>query len=164
MLAANPESAEFQRAAATSYYRYAQWFSELNSERAKQLGEKSLAIRQKLAAAEPTDDRRKLDLLLPMGRFGDVAQAETVADTYMKGDAKDSEMMLQIAESLAQASIRTTTDEDAVRLKTKALDAIDAMRSLGHTDTVTLEKDIDLLPLNREIRFQMVLEQLRATQ
>jgi len=161
MLAANPESAEFQKAAGTSYYRYAQWFSELAPEKAKEMGERSLAIRKSLVEAEPTDDRRKLDLLLPMARFGDIAQTEAIADGYMMAEAKDSEMMFQIAECLAQASLRVANQEDAIRLKSKALDAIDAMLTLGHTDLVTLEKDIDLVPLHSEERFQKVLEKLQ---
>ncbi len=161
LLDANSESGEFQYAAATAYYRYAQWNTNSDPEKSQMYGQKALDIRKQMVAVEPNDDRRQIELLLPLGRYGDIEVAKAIAEKYLTSSNPDSEMLFTIAQSLSQASVRES-DEIASQSRKKAIEALQKSVSLGHTDFVTIENEIDFKPLKTMAEFTTLVNELKA--
>jgi eukaryotic-like serine/threonine-protein kinase len=161
LLAANNESAEFQYAAATAYYRYSQWFADVDPQASQTYGNKALNIRKQMVAIEPRDDRRQIELLLPLGRYGDIEVAKAIAEKYLASSNPDSEMLFTIAQGLAQASARES-EEMAIQLRKKAIEALRKSVALGHTDYVTIENEIDFKPLQNTEEFTNLVSELKA--
>jgi len=155
LLELNKENTVFNRAAAVAYHRYAQWLPADHPDR-MQLGMKGLEIRKEMAKAEPLNDRNQITLMLSMSRFGDIAEAESIADRFLNSKFRDSEMLSEVGQAMAQCSDRAE-GEIADRLKAKGIEAIRNAIQLGFTDHLLLEKDIDLAPLRRLEEFQALL-------
>jgi eukaryotic-like serine/threonine-protein kinase len=161
LITANSESAEYQYAVATAYYRFAQWFADIDREKSQTYGQKALDIRKQMVAVEPNDDRRQIELLLPLGRYGDIEVAKAIAEKYFTSSNPDSEMLFTIAQSLSQASARES-DEIASQSRKKAIEALQKSVSLGHTDFVTIENEIDFKPLQSMAEFTKLVNELKA--
>ncbi len=159
MLAANSTSAELNRAAATAYYRYAQWLAESHADESAFWGGKALDIRRAMASAEATNDRRQLELMVVQGRFGDIDAAEKIADKYLATENRDSEMLLESAQALAQASARATA-EIQTRLQEKTLGAVRNAIELGFKDRGFIAADADLSPIRQLPNFPEILASL----
>jgi len=170
MLQINSESAELNRGAATVFYRYAQWLPESTSPKlsaeeaaklAEEYGQKSLTIRQAMATAEPTNDRRQIALMISSSRFGALSVATAIADKYVAAENPDSEMLIEIAQAYAQCSARATV-ENRVEFERKALNTIQKAVDQGLRDCTLLERDIDLKPLRESPDFQSLLKALKT--
>ncbi len=155
----NTNSAELNRAAATAYYRYAQWLAENHSDESVVWGNKALEIRQSMATAESSNDRRQLELMLVLARFGEVEAAEKIADKYLALENRDSEMLIELAQSLAQCSARASGDAQS-QLQDKALTALESAIDLGFRDKAFIEADVDLRPLRGLPKLSTILAKL----
>jgi eukaryotic-like serine/threonine-protein kinase len=160
MLQKNTESTELNRAAATAFHRLAQWQYEVDKEQANAWGTKALMLRSSAAARDPKNDRHQLEWMQSCARFGDTSIAESIATRYISASARDPEMMIEISQSLAQCSVRSDQDRDA--LLQAAFKALSIAIELGFQDSVYLECEIDLAPLRIDTRWeQLVLRQPR---
>ncbi len=161
MLNTNSESTALQRAAATAYYRYAQWLDKAKKTHdAQEWGMRALELRDKMLAAEPNNDRCKMDLMLTQGRFGTLENAEKDADALLAKASKDSEMLVQIAQSLAQAGQRSQ-GETRDRLLGKAVAALKTAVDIGFRDHLTLKREVDLEPLASHPDFIAMIDQMQ---
>lgn len=161
MLEKNSESAELNRAAGLAFYRYAQWLAEKGTEKSAEWGQKALKLRQSGAALDPKNDRRQIEWMVSLARFGEISEAIKVAERYLSADTRDSEILTEIAQALAQCSSRATGEEKD-RLEQQAIKAIQDAISLGFKDAVVLESNIDYKPLRPNSTFQSLIAKLKS--
>ncbi len=160
MLKLSSESADLNRAAATAYYRLAQWLAPTDYPAAQEFGNKSLEIRRAMAKSEPNNDRRQSALMITLSRFGDVTESATIAQSYLNSEHKDSAMLIEVAQALAQCSLRSE-GETAMQFADKALQSVRLAVGLGFSDEGILERDIDLAPLRKLPEFQSILAEIK---
>ena len=154
MLEKNQDSTELNRAAATAFHRLAQWQFEFDKQQAIAWGTKALALRSSAAERDPKNDRHQSEWMQSCARFGDTTIAEAIAAKYLDADARDPEMMIEIAQALAQCSVRSGTVAESI-LDT-AFKALRVAIDLGFQDAVYLERDIDLAPLRKDPRWDQI--------
>ena len=154
MLEKNQDSTELNRAAATAFHRLAQWQFEFDKEQAIAWGTKALALRSSAAEKDPKNDRHQSEWMQSCARFGDTSIAEAIAAKYLNANARDPEMMIEIAQALAQCSVRSGTVAESI-LDT-AFKALRVAIDLGFQDAVYLERDIDLAPLRKDPRWDQI--------
>lgn len=155
----NKKELEFQRATATAYYRYYVWFASEDPERANACGREALRLREAHCAAEPNDERRRVDLLLPLARLGEPAELRKSIDTLNASTTKDTEMLLEIAEAAAVAVGRT---EGAISDEWKqiSLTALSQCIDLGFSDGVVLDNDPEFTDVRKAPEFKAIRDRI----
>jgi len=161
MLKMNNESADLNRGAAVAYHRLAQWLAKDDPTKSNEYGVKALEIRQAMVTNEPSNDRRQIEMMVAASRFGEISTAKSIADRYLTAEHKDSEMLLEIAQALAQCSARSKGDVK-MNFELQAISAIQSAIKFGFRDEFVLKNDIDLEPLRTLPEFEQVLEELRG--
>ncbi|MBL8819207.1 MAG: protein kinase [Planctomyces sp.] len=159
LLSDDPAGVAFRRTVSVSLYRLSQWRAEMKQGDAAVPLEQCLTLRRKLAEAEPSNDRRQLDLMLVLARSGLASEAQPLIDKYRTFSNPDTELLVEIARALSQLSIYATTDSERDRLITEATTTLDQAKTLGFQDTVYLSGEPDFAPLRSQTGFQTLLKQ-----
>ncbi len=162
MLRLSGESADFNRAAGTAYHRFSQWLSKSDPTVATEFGNKSLSIRRAMVNSEPANDRRQAALMISLSRYGDIVECEAIADRFMNNEHKDSEVLIEVAQSLAQCSIRSEGDRKR-SLAERSLNCIHLAVELGFSDEGILERDIDFEPLREYPEFKAIIAEVKSS-
>lgn len=162
-LAFDPSGFDVRRNASVAYYRLGQWREELGDARSKEAIQKCLDIRKAMAAQDEKNERRKIELALALGRSGDFAKADEIAAELAKKENADSEMLLDLARGVAQASKHAPEDRKPEFLA-RAIDMVRRAKNQGFKDLVYLEKEIDFKPLWELPEFKAITAEIRAAQ
>ena len=158
LLADDPYGVAFQRTVTVALYRLSQWREELQQGDFDEPLRQCLDIRRKLAVKEPNNDRRQLDLMLALSRSGQSPEAVAIAEKYLGRPNPDTEMLIEIARALAQASLSPDAASD---LPGKALNTLQLAVEAGFKDTVFLQGEPDLKPLRDLPEFTALMTRLQ---
>src|SRR5262249_40793475 len=121
-----------------------------------------LEIREKLAQADARNERRQMGLLLVLPRCGQHAPAAERAARGRAGQAGGREVLVEVAQCLAQCAAAVADQSGLRRQYTdKALEALLDAAAKGYTDAVLLETEPDLDALRQEPAFQSLLARLK---
>ncbi len=154
LLADDPAGVTFRRTASVALYRLSQWRKELQHGDADAPLAQCLEIRQSLAANEPSNDRRQLDLMLALARSHKADEAIAIAERYLKSPNPDTEMLIEVARSLAQASLAEASESTRTSIQAQAMNVLQMARQQGFRDVVFLNGEPDLKPLHELTEFQ----------
>ena len=157
LLADDPAGVTFRRTASVALYRLSQWRKELQQGDADAPLSQCLEIRQTLASNEPHNDRRQLDLMLALARSGRADETIAIAERYLKSPNPDTEMLIEIARSLAQASLAEGSGSPRTSIQAQAMNALQLARQEGFRDAVFLNGEPDLKPLNELTEFKELI-------
>jgi tetratricopeptide (TPR) repeat protein len=106
-----------------------------------------LAIRRKVLAKDPANDRRQMELMTALARCGEHAEAVQMAEKLSAGK-KDPELLFEIGRAYSQCA--TAKGADAAtrdRYKRQAMSVIEEAVKLGYKDRVALQTEPDLEPV-----------------
>lgn len=108
----------------------------------------SLALREAIAALDPNNDARRMELMLALATCGEHVRAVEIAESVRAG-SKDPELLCEVARCYAQCSA-SLRDSDAPRADTYATASIAALAEAiddGYSDRVAFDTDPDLDPV-----------------
>ncbi len=155
----DPKKLDYQRYLGTAHYRLGTALLELG-EPASQSFRESLKVRQTLADADPTNAKRKIELLGALAHCGEHVKAARIAEQLCKEKPKDQEIL--IASACCYAWCSTVPSDETVRRRyaESAIDALTRCVELGFKDVSTLETDPDLAPVRNTPEFRKIVEKL----
>lgn len=159
LLADDPEGVSFHRTATVALYRLSQWRHVQKQGDAEAPLHQCLTLRRMLAANEPLNDRRQLDLMLALARMGLASEAMPLIDKYLSHPTPDTELLIEAARAQTQLSTKMTGEVERDRLFQIALSTLQRAKALGFHDSVYLQHEPDFEPLRNDPKFQ----QLSAT-
>ena len=108
----------------------------------------SLALREAIAALDPSNDARRMELMLALARCGEHVRAVELAESVRAG-SKDPELLCEVARCYAQCSagLRDTDASQSVAYADAAIAALSEAIDDGYTDRVAFNTDPDLDPI-----------------
>jgi len=108
----------------------------------------SLALREAIAALDPNNDTRRMELMLALARCGEHVRAIELAEALRTG-SKDPELLCEVARCYAQCSagLRDTDANQAVAYADAAIVALSEAIADGYGDRVAFDTDPDLDPI-----------------
>ena len=108
----------------------------------------SLALREEIAALDPSNDARRMELMLALARCGEHVRAVEIAESVRAG-SKDPELLCEVARCYAQCSagLRDTDASQADAYADTAIAALSEAIDDGYTDRVAFNTDPDLDPI-----------------
>jgi serine/threonine protein kinase len=122
-----------------------------------------LRIREELAAKDPTNYRRKINLMLVLPHCGKHVDAAQLAESLRDGREKNRDFLFDAAKCYAQCA--SASSKDAVlrpRYQQAALAALEACVAQGYKDSLTLETSPDLDPLRQTAEFKRLLQDVKS--
>jgi tetratricopeptide (TPR) repeat protein len=172
LVRSEPNNSDLQAGAASAHYRVGTVKLLLGQKSAS--GEefrRSLQLREKLAAADPTNAYRKFELMFAQARCGQHTKAAELAALVQKTGAGDPFFLYQATcgYALCIAGLREGKDKDQLTPEERAQErryADLAVESLGRAivngfnNRVSLETDPELAAIQDEPRFQALRKQL----
>jgi hypothetical protein len=166
LVKAAPDNVDYERYLGLAHYRMATLARRTGDDAtAERSNQACLDIRQKLAAKDPNNVRRQMELLLILPRCGQHAGAAERAARLEGGPNVDRELLVEVAQCYAQCAAAAELKAEDSRLRQEYLDrAVAAIRQAlakGFKDAVMLETEPDLDPLRSHPGFQAVLVQLK---
>jgi serine/threonine-protein kinase len=122
-----------------------------------------LEIRDSLAAKDPGNYRKQVDLLEVLSRLGAHKRAAELAEQIRRDHAKDPEFLIRAARCYAQCSL-AVPEASAAReaYRNKAIEAAQSALDQRYKDAITLETHPDLDPVREDPAFQKLVEKARA--
>ena len=160
----DPTNANFKRvfAAALYYLAVARDAIEANASDSIAFLERARVLRTELL--ETSDDQsNKVNLMLPEARLGNSDAALALIDDLAKSEAKDPDLRLDLARALAQLS-RSAEGEARDKLITRAIEAVERCVADGLSHSYSLKSEVDLAPIQADLRFKGIVAQLEETQ
>jgi hypothetical protein len=139
-----PDHTEFIRTAAVAHYRLCQWRRELGLPEADTPGIKALKLRRAKFAMDAKNDRFRIEKMLSEAQAGDVAAAKEIADAYWANPKLDNELLIELARSYAQMSLRSDLETERTALRNRAIEALKRARDQGYLDRVFIQNELDL--------------------
>ena len=129
---------------------------------AKKYFQDCLAVREELSSKDPTNDRRKMDLMLVSPHCGRYEEAAKLAESLRVGREKDREFLIDIAKCYAQCAAAAGND-GILRSKYEqaALAAMEAVVGQEYKDILTLETSPDLDPIRSNPQFMKLLQDVK---
>ena len=108
----------------------------------------SLALREAIAALDPLNDARRMELMLALARCGEHVRAVELAEALRAG-SKDPELLCEVARCYAQCSagLRDTDANQADAYADAAIAALSEAIDDGYTDRVAFNTDPDFDPI-----------------
>ena len=108
----------------------------------------SLALREEIAALDPLNDARRMELMLALATCGEHVRAVEIAEAVRAG-SKDPELLCEVARCYAQCSagLRDTDANQAVAYADAAIVALSEAIDDGYSDRVAFDTDPDLDPI-----------------
>jgi serine/threonine-protein kinase len=160
-----PKNALFQRYLGLANYRMATLAGRRNdAAAAERCNRACLDIRERLALADAKNESRQRELMLVLPRCGKHAKAAEMAAKLLADAALDREVLVEIAQCLAQCAAAVPDQSDLrVLYADQALDALKRAVAKGYKDAVILETEPDLDPLRPHPAFQSLLAQLKQS-
>lgn len=158
----DPKKVDYQRFLGTAHYRLGTALLDLTQPvPAKQAFAESLKIRQTLADADPTNAKRKIELLGALAHCGEHEKAARIAEQLSKEKPKDQEIL--IASACCYAWCSTVPADEALRRRYAdlAIEKLTASSALGFKDLSMLETDPDLAPVRENPNFRKLLDRLK---
>ena len=123
----------------------------------------SLALREAIAALDPSNDARRMELMLALARCGEHVRAVELAESVRAG-SKDPELLCEVARCYAQCSagLRDTDASQSVAYADAAIAALSEAIDDGYTDRVAFNTDPDLDPIRDLPGYQALSERIPA--
>ena len=108
----------------------------------------SLALREEIAALDPLNDARRMELMLALATCGEHVRAVEIAEAVRAG-SKDPELLCEVARCYAQCSagLRATDATQANAYADAAIAALSEAIDDGYGDRVAFNTDPDLDPI-----------------
>ena len=108
----------------------------------------SLALREAIAALDPLNDARRMELMLALASCGEHVRAIELAEGVRAG-SKDPELLCEVARCYAQCSagLRDTDANQADAYADAAIAALSEAIDDGYGDRVAFDTDPDLDPI-----------------
>ena len=108
----------------------------------------SLALREAIAALDPNNDSRRMELMLALASCGEHVRAIELAEGVRAG-SKDPELLCEVARCYAQCSagLRDTDASQADAYANAAIVALSEAIDDGYGDRVAFDTDPDLDPI-----------------
>ncbi len=147
-----------QQSIALVQYRMGVFLQTQGDPKAQQYFDACVKVRSRLAAADPTNDKREIELCLAMARAGQHASAGDVAYEIL-GRVKDHdiELQLDLARAYAQCAAADPSPAGAEAYRVNALYLLKAAVKQGHEDPVYLKTEPDYTPRRLLPEFQSLL-------
>jgi tetratricopeptide (TPR) repeat protein len=123
--------------------------------------ESSLAVREKLATQDKDNDRRQMELMLPLAHCGKNTEAAAIAAKLLAG-VTDGELLIDVARCYAQCAAASSDEATRQRYATDAIQTIEKSVKQGYRDVVYLSTEVDLDPLRPLEGFGQLLEGIRG--
>jgi tetratricopeptide (TPR) repeat protein len=121
-----------------------------------------LEIRERLAAADPTNERRQIELTLVLPRCGQHERAAQRAVKVRQGPSADREILVELAQCYAQCAAAIDHDASLRRqYAEKAVEALNQAVSKNYRDVVLLETEPDLGALREHPDFRSLIVKLK---
>ena len=123
----------------------------------------SLALREAIAALDPSNDARRMELMLALARCGEHVRAVELAESVRAG-SKDPELLCEVARCYAQCSagLRDTDASQSVAYADAAIAALSEAIDDGYTDRVAFNTDPDLDPIRDLPGYRALSERIPA--
>jgi serine/threonine-protein kinase len=123
-----------------------------------------LQIRTELADKDPTNDVKKMDLMLVLPHCGQHERAAALAEKLRAGKDKDREVLLNIGRCYTHCAAAVNNDT-ALRgeYEKKALAALTAAVDNGYKDVFALEHDPDLEALRTRPEFRQLTVKIKPS-
>jgi hypothetical protein len=90
------------------------------------------------------NDRFRIEKMLSEAQAGDVAVAKEIADAYWANPKLDNELLIELARSYAQMSLRSDLETERTALRNRAIEALKRARDQGYLDRVFIQNELDL--------------------
>jgi tetratricopeptide (TPR) repeat protein len=153
-----PAQAPLKATLSLIHYRMGVLLHSQQDPLAKEQFDACLRIRAQLAANDPTNDKRKLELLLVLARLGRQASATRISrEVLSQVKQLDIELLLDLARAYAQCSVADPNASGAEAHRINALYAIRQAIAQGHQDKVYLRTEPDFQPLRDLPEFQQLV-------
>lgn len=117
-------------------------------------------VRDKLATQDKSNERRQMELMLPLAHCGKQAEASTIA-TKLLGAEPDRELLIDVARCYAQCAAASADETIRKKFTTDAVQSVAKAVNQGYRDIVYLSTDVDLDPLRGQDDFTLLLETIR---
>lgn len=147
-----PDHTEFIRTAAVAHYRLCQWRRELGLPEADAPGIKALTLRRAKFSMDPQNDRFRIEKMLSEAQAGDLAAAKEIADNYALAAKVDNELLIELARSYAQMSLRAEMEADKTAYRERAIEALKRASTQGYRDREFVKNELDM-KLLRELEW-----------
>ena len=123
----------------------------------------SLALREEIAALDPLNDARRMELMLALATCGEHVRAVEIAESVRAG-SKDPELLCEVARCYAQCSagLRDTDANQADAYADAAIAALSEAIDDGYTDRVAFNTDPDLDPIRDLPGYRALSERIPA--
>jgi serine/threonine-protein kinase len=122
--------------------------------------ENSRAVREKLATQDKGNDRRQMELMLPLAHCGKHVEAAGIAATLL-GGVTDGELLVDAARCYAQCAAASSDEATRQQYTTEAIQTIGKAVKQGYRDVVYLSTEVDLDPLRPNEGFARIIEEIR---
>ena len=156
------KNANFKRSHSYSLYYWGVARAEAGqAANALALFERARALRQEMFDVSP-DQVNKVNLMLVEGRLGNAESAEKWIGELSKTTAKDPDLRLDLARTLAQLSEQESDVEKKEQFRTRAFDSLSQSIADGLLDPFAISSEVDLKPLRADARFDALVNQLKA--
>jgi tetratricopeptide (TPR) repeat protein len=155
---ADPANALNQRYLGLAHYRLATLARKRNdAESAERSNRECLKIREKLA---PASESRQIDLLLVLPRCGQHGRAAELAAKIQSGGKADREVLVDLAQCLAQCAAAADQKELQQRYVNQAMAVLQEATAKGFNDVTLLETEPDFDALRQDSEFQALIRRL----
>jgi tetratricopeptide (TPR) repeat protein len=180
-LSSPEELLAIQRAHALTLYKSATASLKLGDrDMPRKLFDESLAIREQIARARPTDLNNSIGLMLTLARCGKIPEARTKADNVLKvansqkkGSPVVGNLQIQSSSALAIASDNVDRDKPVEKwspnqlaerkaLQDRSLEILGMAIESGFKDVYHLENDPDLDGIRKDPRFGEILKKIKS--
>ena len=128
------KTVEFRRDLGLMHYRLGKLDLKVKDETAaRDHLNKCREIRESLAAGDPTNIRRQIELMKVLPLCGDHERATAIAESLARGTSPDNELLVDIVICYAECAASVSADpERKMRYVTKALDALKIALKQGY--------------------------------
>ncbi len=117
-------------------------------------------VREKLATRDKANDRRQMELMLPLAHCGKHTEAAAIATKLLSG-MTDGELLVDVARCYAQCAAATSDETLRNHYMTDAIQAISNAVKHGYRDVVYLSTEVDFDSLRATEGFRSLLEEIR---
>jgi serine/threonine-protein kinase len=170
----NPQNTGMRQALASSHYRLGTIAQRLGggADSQKQFRD-CLQLREALAAEDPKNVYKQVELLLAQARCGEHTKAAEAADRLRKEAAEDASMLYYVGCGYALCALAAGADQPAATSEPRSLrerylrEAVATLRQAvdqGYQDLVSLETDPDLEAIQGVPAYKELLSRLKEHQ